>query len=193
MRLPDEHPVATVREWAKIVVPAATFLVACAAAAIAFLQFSLARQSAERQDRAYVLLKDGQALDIAVGLRPSVRILFVNFGKTPAFDVTFNGQCLVLPYPSKLGRYMRVASDKFTPIVLGQGAEATAYRDCPNELTAKQYADLSSGKLAIYVHGAIEYQDIFKKPHLTQVRALWGGPYRGSPSIGASEEGIDAD
>src|SRR5258708_21264188 len=98
MRLPGEHPIATLREWAKILIPGAALGVDLVAAYFAYQQFGLARRSAENQQRAYVMIESVGAFDVEVR-QPLGVIVYKNFGQTPALDVSVFQSFAIQPNP----------------------------------------------------------------------------------------------
>jgi hypothetical protein len=90
MRLPEEHPVATFREWAKIIIPALAFAAAAAAAMGAWRNLKVAEARMMLDQRPWVSLDNFSLEDVVFdtsGLSWSLRFQIKNSGLTPAQHV----------------------------------------------------------------------------------------------------------
>jgi hypothetical protein len=171
MRLPGEHPIATFREWAKIIIPVLAFVSAVAAAVAAWKQFELARDSAERQDRAYVLVKSIR-IRYEVNQSPIATVEVQNFGRTPANSVSHVGRCKIVEIPASFGAFDFdwTGSSK---TLLAPGTTLSSFSEC-DKLTAEQFHGLGTGSWAIFVDGEIRYKDIFRKDRFMRYRRMIG-------------------
>jgi hypothetical protein len=174
LKLPDEHPIATFREWAKIVVPFLALIAATTAGGIALAQYFLASGSAERQDRAY-LLADKVVIDLKAEAVPRVTVVIKNFGRTPSFNFTVTSECKVVR--SLLSAFGKPPEpDHLLNGVIAPGGASTFYAACNEKITQQDITDLSSKKIVVYFLGLIEYRDVFNRLHRTIIRRLVGGP-----------------
>jgi hypothetical protein len=160
MRLPGEHPVAAVREWAKILIPGAALAVATYAAYFAFEQFDLAKRSAENQQRAYVMIDSVGAFDVATG-RSS--IIYKNFGQTPALNVSVLQSIAVQPFPRLKTNIKYVGSTQFRGNV-APGSSKSLVNPLGHALSREELESLKQGQKAIYLDIDIKYEDVFGVP-----------------------------
>ena len=87
MRLPGEHPIATFREWAKIITPFLALIAASAAAVGAWNNFRVAEARQKIDQRPWVSLDTFAVNDITYdtsGLSWSLQFQIKNSGLTPA-------------------------------------------------------------------------------------------------------------
>jgi hypothetical protein len=157
MRLPGEHPITTIREWAKILIPGAALAVATYAAYFAYQQFGLARRSAENQQRAYVMIDSVSAFDVATS---QSSIVYKNFGQTPALDVSVLQSIAVQPYPRPRTDIEYVGSTQFRGNVAPSSSKSLVNR-LGHALSPEDLESLKQAKTAIYLDINIKYKDIF--------------------------------
>lgn len=129
--------------------------------------------SVERQDRAYVLVKEA-LINYTEPYGPLARIELVNFGKTPAFELTGRGGCKVTNWPtSEKVNLADIEIDKDT-IALGPAVDKTFRVKC-SEL--QDVPSLSNGTSAIIVRGEYTYRDVFGKKRTGSFTRMVGGSY----------------
>ena len=90
MRLPDEHPIATAREWAKILIPLLALVAAIFAAAAAWRQFDLADHRFQADQRPWINTPTFTAEDATysnTGLSVTLNFVLKNSGSSPAQQV----------------------------------------------------------------------------------------------------------
>ena len=144
---------ATIGEIAALVV---TILVAALAVGAAFKANRIARESAERQLRAYVTV---EAIQTHPGNDPmSYQLEWKNTGQTPAIDVStytnWESRTDALPdnFPYPKGSTNDAAA-------LGPGQHVHAW---PIFIPGETIERVRRGILRLYVWGAAEYNDVFK-------------------------------
>lgn len=161
------------------------------------------RDSSHRQLRAYVLpeqsgILDGTMLNPPQPARanvPGCGMLIKNSGQTPAYKVVSFAQIAILPVNSPSTQFIvpPIPTRFFNTIGVGGTFSKSLWFD--RALTAGEITDIANGVQAIFLFGRIEYEDIFKKHHVSNFRLhyTWG---QFPPPIGAifsfSEEGNDA-
>lgn len=186
---PGEHPAVRIREWSKIVIPAAALIVACAAAYWAWQQFELARTSAERQQRAYVMHAAAGAYDVENGLIPRTTVWLKNFGQTPALNVTAQQSITVSKYPR-----VQPASIKYQPqpnylVNIPPGQESLIDNSLGRSLSAEELEGMQSGTVAIYLDVLITYEDAFHIPRSTTLSFWRNNTINHSDSMADTGEG----
>lgn len=139
-----------------------------------------ARESAEKQLRAYVTLNQVEITQFEVGKPLLIRIPMTNTGQTPAHDYRgwfFIESVLAVRIPIHRFRKAKTIS-RYT---LGPGVEATAYEasmeglvDRP--LSGKQHLLITSGLATLFVSGRDYYTDVFGNRHITSYRYQHTGP-----------------
>jgi hypothetical protein len=166
------------------VVAWATVVLALVTTALAFFTYRLwratgtlvldAAATAKRQLRAYVFVAEAGGTDLEALSKPSVHVVFKNSGQTPAHNFRITGGIAVglsfehLPRP-------RGESD--IPLgILAPGATNQFTSVAPEPLSAAQYGAIAAGKLTLFAHGVIHYDDVFKRSHYLRYRLMIGGP-----------------
>lgn len=138
---------------------------------VALSQFNLARTSADRQDRAYVLVSEAHLEKIG---DQTIKFVakFENFGKTPAKDTKGWMVAEVASYPLTETLFQKTNQQLSAFPVAPTGSF-----DLTTGLTLSldQIAVLKNGTKAIYVHGEITYTDAFGQTRYTRYRMIKGG------------------
>jgi hypothetical protein len=192
MRLPDEHPLAAVREWLKILIPGIALVAASTAAVIAFQQLNHLRTSTERQQRAYVLVTEGAIVNFESG-EPKVVLKARNSGQTPAYKLTVEANASLGKFPLTED-LSTIALFKSSSGVVGPGGDyyMTVFM---KQLTSDQRQAIKLGQAAIYLHGTVRYVDAFGISRWSTFRCYFGGN-TGTPPNGqfsVAEDGNDAN
>ena len=139
-----------------------------------------ARESAEKQLRAYVTLNKVEIIQFEVGKPLLVRIPMTNTGQTPAHE--YRGWFYVAMVPnSAKDRFRFGKADTISRYTLGPGVEATAYEasmdNSSDHLVSElEYETVTSGDRTLYVWGRDYYVDVFGNPHVTSYRYERSGP-----------------
>ena len=142
--------------------------------------------SAERQDRAYVLVKDALINYTEPG-GPLARIELVNFGKTPAFELTGRGGCNTTKWPTSEKVSLADIENSKDTIALGPAVGKTFRIKCSETLDVP---GLANGTSAIVVRGEYTYRDVFGKERIGSFTRMVGGSY-GIDSNKMTELGSD--
>jgi hypothetical protein len=137
------------------------------AAAIASRQAEIAERGTETQLRAYVLV-DGGAVRRREGDDTVVRITIKNYGPTPAFSAKAWVHSLVEAVPLGVDLPEPPEDLPMSNMVMGPGSSSTFTHRHPGGIDAKALEDIDAGRAALYVYGAITYEDAFRKPHLSR-------------------------
>ena len=191
--------------WASVAVSAATLIAAIIAAEIAYwaygaalasiteaknqtaeakrhadaaeTQIAVAKDTEERQLRAYVVFRAQDKLDnFKVGGKAHVQGILDNVGQTPVYNSTILSGINVLDYPLK-------GSIAYAPCKLIMampdakrhffGKASYPDKDRDVAFTDDEIAKIKSGHFAIYYHGRICYMDIFQKTRHTEFCIFW--------------------
>ena len=214
------HPLELLNKYSAAITAAATVVVAAFTGTLyisSIQQSRLTRAtirttelSNERQVRAYVLCERGSVFNVAPLLPgqnapntpqfnpangPIAQITITNCGQTPAYNVEHWGAIDIGPNlhePQLSGRDPNLA-----PTLSTVGPRITTTKNVRHRvLTVEEVRGLRDGSLAIFVHGEIKYEDVFRKKHWTIYRVRH---HLSSHSIGIStelefcEHGNDAD
>jgi hypothetical protein len=162
------------------------------AAAIASRQAEIAERGTETQLRAYVLV-DGGAFRCREGEEPVVRITIKNYGPTPAFSARAWVHSRVEALPLTVTLPEPPEDLPMSNQVMGPGFSSTFTHRHAGSLDGRA-ADIEAGRAALYVYGAITYQDAFRKPHVSRYLLFSSG--KGALSAGvlsAYPTGNEAD
>jgi hypothetical protein len=191
------------KEWTR------SDIIAVAAGVSAFLQvialcvtIGIMILSNRRQLRAYVsidhaVLTDGTMLEPPqpqyAGI-PGIVMIIKNTGNTPAYKLISWAEITVQPTVSPLFAIPPIP-DKFYTHIGPNGGTMIKTRWFLRAITAEEIAAIKKGESAIYLHGKIEYLDVFKKRRHTSFRLYHVGVFPG-PKGGATfnfcESGNDA-
>lgn len=141
----------------------------------------IARDTARRQLRAYINVKDGE-----MKRRPGGFLLFVelvNAGQTPAYNARIRVGSFAGEYPLKKSRpLLEMTESGGTPVA--PTAVVTASSFVPTENVAATWARIQSGDTALYIHGIVSYTDAFGDDRETCFCHAYGGPH------GMNNEGL---
>ena len=154
--------------------------------------------------RAYALRQGVDVEDVMPGKSPVATVKVVNFGKTPAFKFYLAIENLTLI------RYVNnntlIPADRSKPHdgsheVLGPGDSRSAiygYVDSNNTpliLSTSDVARLGTGEPALFLYGAIFYEDSFGCEHRSTIRVFVGGPTKLAllPRMAPDVAGNEAD
>lgn len=139
-----------------------------------------ARESAEKQLRAYVTLNKVEITQFEVGKPLLVRIPMTNTGQTPALD--YRGWHSIAKVPCAVkDKYPFRGGNTISRYTLGPGVEASAYEVSTDSsffgtLSESEYESIVSGDLTIFVWGEDSYTDVFGNLRVTSYRYDHDGP-----------------
>jgi hypothetical protein len=132
----------------------------------------IAKDTAKRQLRAYLISNGGQIERIPEGFLLTVTIK--NSGQTPAFDVKHSSESFGGDYPDGGPPEMPAVNDTHYTVIGANGDFVCAQRlfaDDPEDALK----NVMDGKLGFWIHGRIEYRDCFGDSHVTKFRQVYGG------------------
>ena len=132
----------------------------------------IARESAEKQLRAYVNVGTIYATGLADGERPTIHFTIKNVGQTPAHALrVVSGIFLAKDPHAETIEFQRV--DPMRRFNLGQGGHFRLSHkfDEPKTVTAADVDNFLKGEWCIVVAGVISYRDAFGKLRRTVFRA----------------------
>jgi hypothetical protein len=144
--------------------------------------FSHAEKSAERQLRAYLVVKTSFSEELAGEPRGRilVTVTITNSGQTPAYDVggwidkAFRNYIVPGALPTPTNQIMNGSS------VLGPGVDRALQTIWDTPLNSDESALVKARKKAIFFYGRTEYRDAFGHRHYTNFRLM----FRGETKIG---------
>jgi Na+-transporting methylmalonyl-CoA/oxaloacetate decarboxylase gamma subunit len=146
----------------------------------------LARSTAEKQLRAYVLVTNIAISGVEPDATPTANIIFKNSGQTPASDLQVFVAMALIDYPPK----SQPIDDEPSPVgsvtVLGPNSEYVVPAALIGHLGTDQYIAIHSGAQAIHIVGTIKYRDAFGISRHTNFNSFYGGDFgtnnRGAPA-----------
>lgn len=182
-------------------------IIAVGAGVSAFLQFlalcvtiRIMIRTAQRQLRAYVLPDKGSLFDGTMSNPPQpvyanvpgAVLTIRNTGQTPAYKVVSWARIDVAPI-NEPRLYKPQLSQVFST-TLGTGGTMPKQLWFDRPLTQEELTRVLEGTYAIYLHGRIEYRDVFKKKRFTNFRLHYSGqfPLLQGMVFNFSEQGNDA-
>jgi hypothetical protein len=126
------------------------------------------KDASARQMRAYVCVNFGNVIqqDNATDYHFEVRLLLVNVGPTPAYDVGYTAHADVLPFPLPNDFSFPVANiHPGSASTLGAGQNFLMTGVVDKMYSDKEITDLKSGgNQRLYMYGTAIYKDVFGTP-----------------------------
>lgn len=135
----------------------------------------IARSTAQRELRAYVIAKDHAVCGIHTGWNMTFRVKIENFGQTPASELRF--RTLVRATTGDVDEYrmmFRGAREKgtFSNAIIGPGDFHVHENTMEAPLDEATCGQIYSGDMKLIFAGIISYLDVFGKRHLTTFKYL---------------------
>lgn len=141
-----------------------------------------AKDTAERQLRAYVYIKEATA-DFADNKVWSARIVFRNFGQTPAYQIgtptNFFPAAIAESYDFPSVPLDLVASESD----IGPGQEISVFARANKAFTTEEAANFRAGKWVIFVRGRVTYRDAFGNDRFTQFSMRYAPEHGGFDAL----------
>ncbi len=156
---------------------------------------SIARETTQRQLRAYIF-PDKFVFENAVGpIPPSLAAIFKNSGQTPAFHMICCSDVGWGKFPPSINFSLAEDISVESRGSIGPGASFTQTYPMDKPLAEEDKRGIESEGAAIYFYGYVKYRDIFDKPHRTNFRVYYTGELiSGGPILMfACSEGNEAD
>lgn len=158
--------------WAALVAAVAT----SAAAGFTGWQAWLAKDTAKRQLRGYLVIGSNYIPKLGEGIQPFATTTIENIGQTPVFDGAWISGVNVMDYPLRQtilnDECSNVMNDPSAPKwMIGKSSNMEKWREIP--FKASEVQAIHDGKAAIYFHGRICYRDIFKEVRHTDFCMFW--------------------
>jgi hypothetical protein len=167
--------IATIKLWSSTVNAA---LAAKNSADAANAAVALAKDTAEKQLRAYVGIDKPRVLGMTVGNKPIVLVTVKNCGQTPAYNVRGWHKYIFGPVPLDL-EFPEGRSGGVTTLHAGQTVEFRSEMPVLTEELLTAFGTSGDQGIALWVYGKISYDDAFGAPHISNFRHLTGvGRYR---------------
>jgi hypothetical protein len=132
-------------------------------------------QTAERQLRAYVFVKEVFIRNLDGPEAPAIHVYVKNWGQTPAYKYTNVGAVKYVPFPNIDFSRDPKGDQRVTVTTIPPSGESAIVVDLPFIVTPPIKEELKAGKYAIYAFGRIEYDDAFKKHRVENYRFIFGG------------------
>jgi len=144
--------------------------------AVGGIQFGLARQTAQKQLRAYVVIGDeGGFSRVRSENKIGVKFSIVNAGQTPAYVLHYDARCEVLPFPftgkSIFDQFPVIPNIKTAKAILTISPQNHPMGEAASDktFTTDEIIELFSSKTdRLYCFGVIKYRDIFGKWRTTK-------------------------
>lgn len=145
-------------------------------------QSELLSDTTQRELRAYVSV-DSAVLKFTQPEVPRIRVVFKNFGQTPAHNFSGWIHTWLADYPLHESLPVPPRGWGMGCSVLGPGAIADFVAPEKPPIEGDDLRDLGTASCTLFAYGEIRYHDIFGKPRFTKYRLMYGGPekVRGIP------------
>jgi len=134
---------------------------------------TLARETSQRQLRAYVSVTGATITNFGSEQPVQAAVDIQNTGQTPAYKMT--GKTLITTREFPISNPLPDMQVDNAAMDLGPGAVFTLRIGTARPLTAQENATVRAGTLAIYVYGVIRYEDAFGVHHETAFRLCFRG------------------
>jgi hypothetical protein len=133
----------------------------------------IARETSERELRAYVVPKDQEVFDLATGRKPIFRVKLYNSGQTPAHDV----RCIAMVWASacdpdreKILFRLKMGDIVVSRDVIGGTDFKVLENGSKRSFDALEMQMVAQNSLRLIFAGVLSYRDIFGKRHLSTFR-----------------------
>lgn len=142
---------------------------------------AIARDTAKRQLRAYVNVSTATIERRDGGNEFVVTAHFINAGQTPAHAVKVVGESYADDYPEGKRTNFPEPYEGYECMIGAGDTVAASYKITASDgdMALQQ---IYAGQTGLYIHGIIEYSDIFNERHYTKFRYVYGG--RVATSVG---------
>jgi len=157
-------------------------VILCIYTALTGYQAYLAKDTAERQLRAYISVGVEKQPDLNGSGPPNAVILFKNTGQTPAYSVrvhsvfsVLNGGTLSDAQVKDIREYMATLKGYESAMFPGQEFHQSPEPAKGIPLTENQKIKIGMGAMTLWVNGEVVYEDAFGHPHFTHFRLFMNG------------------
>lgn len=151
-----------------------------------------AKETSKRQLRAYLSVDAAELRDLAIDLKPEGQIRIKNTGATPAYDVTTLIMLTAVKDPFELAGHLKRAVP-VGPSQIGPGGALSPTSVIDMAMTQTLLDALTTKSHTLYLHGRIDYTDVFRRPHWTTFRCAQDPDRIGTARLRICSEGNDAD
>ena len=135
-------------------------------------QNAIAKDTAERQLRAYISVESLVVENVEVGVVPNGVVNIINSGQTPAERLSLAAY-LGYAYVANPEPIFEIIDTNPLTCTVGPQRPYTAYPDAPAVWTEAHAAEFAAGTFGIYIFGEVQYFDVFGKERFTRFRALF--------------------
>jgi len=158
-------------------------LAASRAARAAERSVSIADDTAKRQLRAYVHIRDARVLNFGNNEPIKISASVHNFGNTPAYSAEISTSFCTGSDPQSGDHFVSAREpDKRNRATIPPGSSTIMTIEFPKTLDASEIDNLRNGKLAIWFFGEVRYRDAFDEVRLSRYRVKYGGDTGCAPS-----------
>lgn len=128
------------------------------------------REASRKELRAYIkIIAPDQAVSLVVGEPIKILMHAVNYGHTPALNASFKHSCGIAGTDWQWGDEHESTRNKEVAVTLHRDAPLTCEIFSQFDLSRDHLEAIKSGRETIYARGIYFYDDVFGKPHITQV------------------------
>ena len=128
------------------------------------------REASRRELRAYVKFSvPDQAMDLAVGKPVVIKLQILNYGHTPACNASFQHACGISEPDWMWSTDHSAKRNKGVAITLHRDAPVIGEIQSQFSLTKEAIESVQNGKATIFARGTYFYDDVFGRPHVSQV------------------------
>lgn len=155
-----------------------TLILAAGTIALALItrsQVLLSAKIGKTQLRGYVHVAAAK-IDITDKSVPVAHVTIKNFGNTPAYSVKHLAGMTIGDYPLTRELAEPPAHLPGSSSTIGPGSHTRLEIVRTPPIPAALQSHLGTLTGTVYVYGVITYKDVFRDPHTTKYRMIWGGP-----------------
>jgi hypothetical protein len=176
-------------------------VVLCVYTALTGYQAYIAKDSAQRQLRAYVSAAVDKQPIMSGPDQPEIGLVFKNNGQTPAYDLTTrmlisfgSGPLTSEEVANGIADFKKTTRRSSSTLFPGAEVRSSTQLEEGIVLSSEDKWTIELGVRTLWVFGEVEYVDAFSKPHFTHFRLYMRGPkmLRANKLVWA-EEGNEAD
>jgi len=139
-------------------------------------QVAVAKDTEQRQLRAYLIVRATKIDNFFQGGKAQVDGTFENLGQTPVYEATWFTGINVFEYP-KARELQNKSCDEIMSLDENNrwffGKQAGPLKDRDETFSENEISSIQNGSAAIYFHGRVCYQDIFKIVRKTDFCIFW--------------------
>ena len=120
------------------------------------------------QSRAWITVKSTEIIKIKEGQPVTAKIIFHNSGKSPALNVILHNRINIYIYPAPDPLSHGDSTNPVGHYVIGPDSDMNIIVTSEEAAASKDLQAIHNNKAAIYIHGQVDYRDIFNSERRTE-------------------------